>query len=223
MFTVAFDTSTAATVAGIEGPDGTLEARLEAPPGSHPFHGAQLLPALAGLLEEAGARWQDVGRIGVGSGPGTFTGLRIAAATAEGLRRVVNAPVVAVDSLQALGLPLLRSAVGRPACALLDARRGEVFAAGWGPDGRRRFGPVAAAPGALARLLGDGGWLVAGQPPAPFAEILDEQGIERLPGEDPRNLIGGAALCELAREGEPLDGPALPNYVREPDARRPAA
>lgn len=223
MLTVAFDTSTAATVAGLEGREGTLEVRLESPPGSHPAHCAQLLPALAELLEEAGARWQDVGRIGVGSGPGTFTGIRIAAATAEGLRRMVDAPVVAVDSLEALALPLLRSAAGRPACALLDARRGEVFAAGWDPDGSRRFGPVAAAPQVLAQLLGDGGWLVAGRPPAPFAEVLREHGIERLPDEDPRNLIGGAALCELAREGEPLDGPALPNYVREPDARRPAA
>ena len=136
---------------------------------------------------------------------------------------MVGAPVVGVDSLEALSLPARRSAPGRPVCALLDARRGEVFASGWQADGSPAFGPLAVAPGALAGLLApDAAWLVAGVAPEPFERELADAGIETVPEGDPRNLIGGAALCELARLGTPLTGPALPDYVREPDARRPA-
>ena len=224
MLIAAFDTSTPATVVALEGEDGVLEARLEAPSAGPPAHSSQLLPALASLLEQAGAGWGDVGRLGFGTGPGTFTGLRIAASTVEGLRRVADAAVVGVDSLEALSLPARRAEPGRPVCALLDARRGEVFASGWQADGSLAFGPLAVAPGELPALLDAGsGWLVAGQAPEPFGRVLADAGVETVPEGDPRNLIGGAALCELARLGIPLSGPALPDYVREPDAHRPAA
>lgn len=224
MLIAAFDTSTPATVVALGGDDGLLEARLEAPATGPPAHSSQLLPALASLLEQAGAGWGDVARLGVGTGPGTFTGLRIAASTVEGLRRATGAPVVGIDSLEALSLPARRAEPGRPVCALLDARRGEVFASGWLADGSPAFGPLALAPGALPGLLaGDPAWLVAGEAPGPFERELADAGIETVPDGDPRNLIGGTALCELARQGTPLTGPALPHYVREPDARRPVA
>lgn len=224
MLIAAFDTSTPATVVAVEGDGFLLETRLDAPPAGPPAHSSQLLPALASLLEQAGAAWGDVGLLGVGIGPGTFTGLRIGASTVEGIRRVAAVPVVGVDSLEALSLSARRSDPGRPVCALIDARRSEVFASGWGPDGSPAFGPLALTPGALPALLDrDSGWLVAGEAPEAFGIELAARGIETVPEGDPRNLIGGAALCELARQGDPLSGPALPDYVREPDARRPAA
>ena len=78
MTTIAFDTSTPLTVAAVSVNGGILERSLEAPPGGHPAHCAQLVGALDSLLAGAGSGWDEVERIGVGAGPGTFTGIRVA-------------------------------------------------------------------------------------------------------------------------------------------------
>lgn len=221
MSTVAFDTSTPATVVAVAA-GGTVSARrLEPPAGSRPGHSSELLAELDLLLGEAGQGWDQVELIGVGSGPGTFTGLRIGAATAEGLRRATGARVVAVDSLEAIALPVRAAHPGRAVCSVIDARRGEAFASGWAPDGERLFGPRTATPQALERLLGDADWLVAGRLPVEFTDQLASGVASWLAPSDPLNLPGGEALCRLAGRGPATDGPVRPSYIRAPDARRP--
>lgn len=218
---MAFDTSTPGTVAAVEAGGGIRSLRLDAPPAGHPAHSTQLLEALGSLLKEAGSSWDSVDRIGVGAGPGTFTGLRIAAATAEGLRRSHGAAVVPVGSLEALALPARRLWPSRPVCALIDARRGEVFAAGWGPGGQPAFAPRAVGVDGVGALVAGvpGDWMAVGEVPEAFEDALRAAGVERPGAEEPLNLIDGAALCELAAAGEPIPGPLRPEYLREPDAR----
>ncbi len=221
MTLVAFDTSTPGTVAAVDAGGAVSALRLDAPPAGHPAHSTQLLKTLGSLLEEAGSSWESVDRIGVGAGPGTFTGLRIAAATAEGLRRGHGAAVVPVSSLEALALPARRLWPSRPVCALIDARRGELFAAGWGPGGQPAFAPrVVGVDGVedLFRAL-PAEWVAVGEVPDAFEDALRAAGVERPGAEEPLNLIDGAALCELAALGEPVTGPVRPEYLREPDAR----
>lgn len=89
----------------------------------------RLMPAVADALAAAGARPADIDRIVCGSGPGSFTSLRIAGAIAKGLALAVECPLLDVPSL------LLMAASRRPALpagrylAVLDAMRGEVHAA----------------------------------------------------------------------------------------------
>lgn len=91
-------------------------------------HAAQVQPAVAYLLAEAGVRIGELGGIVVGDGPGSFTGLRIGAAAAKGLVHEHGLPLVAVPSL--LGAALSAHAfIDGPVAALYDALRGEVFAA----------------------------------------------------------------------------------------------
>ena len=222
MTLLAFDTSTPATVVAVEEAGKVLSRRLPAPPDSHPAHSTQLLAAAGGLLGEAGSSWLAVDRIGVGVGPGTFTGLRISAATAEGLRRARGAAVVGVGSLEALALPARKRWPSRPVCAVIDARRSELFVAGWTPGGTPAFGPRVIGVDEFAGILGPGAseWVVVGEAPLEFEEVLRSAGVGRPAAGDALNLIGGAALCRLAREGEPARGPLLPDYLREPDARR---
>ena len=221
MTLVAFDTSTPGTVAAVEEGGAVSTLRLDAPPAGHPAHSTQLLGALGSLLGEAGSSWGSVVRIGVGVGPGTFTGLRIASATAEGLRRANGAAVVAVSSLEALSLPARRLSPARPVCALIDARRGELFAAGWGPGGQPAFSSRVVGVDQVAELFGahPEEWLAVGEVPDVFENALSAAGVQRPGREEPLNLIDGAALCELAAAGEPVSGPLSPEYLREPDAR----
>ena len=222
MTLVAFDTSTPSTVVAVEEGGEVLSRHLPAPPDDHPAHSTQLLAAAAGLLDEAGSSWAAVDRVGVGVGPGTFTGLRISAATAEGLRRARAAAVIGVGSLEALALPARERWPSRPVCAIIDARRGELFAAGWMAGGRAAFGPRVVGVGEVAGLFRppEAEWVVVGDAPESFEMALEASGVERPAPGDPLNLITGAALCRLAREGEPASGPLLPHYLREPDARR---
>ena len=153
MIVLGFDTSTPATALALRLPDGTtLQARDDPAPGEHPGHATRLLPLAAGLLAQAGLRFADVHRIAVGVGPGTFTGLRIGVASARGLAQSLDAELVGVSSLRALAFA---AANGREAAetgvvlALIDARRGEAFAATYAPaeepPGRSRADPAARA------------------------------------------------------------------------------
>ena len=83
-----------------------------------------LVPTLAGLLERHGELRSALGLIAVASGPGSFTGLRIATATVKGLAEAFATPVVAVSVLEAVALGGL---VEGKVVAALDAQRSEVF------------------------------------------------------------------------------------------------
>ena len=91
----------------------------------------RLLPMLAEMLAEAGIAWRDLGCIGVGCGPGNFTGVRIAVAAARGLALGLGIPAVGVTGLegQAFG-------VGDVVVSSLDARRGALYVQVFGGDGR---------------------------------------------------------------------------------------
>jgi tRNA threonylcarbamoyladenosine biosynthesis protein TsaB len=83
-----------------------------------------LVPTVAGLLVRHGFERSSIGLIGVASGPGSFTGLRIAIATVKGLAEAFDTPVVAISVLEAIAL-----AAGRDGkvVAAIDAQRAEVF------------------------------------------------------------------------------------------------
>ena len=82
----------------------------------------RLMPLLEQVLSDAGLNWDDLTEIAVGTGPGNFTGVRIAVAAARGLALGLGIPALGVTRLEALahGLP-------RPVTVVEDARRGEVY------------------------------------------------------------------------------------------------
>ena len=95
-------------------------------------HSAMLLPEIDGMLEEAGVVPAELGAVAIAGGPGSFTGLRVAAATAKGLAHARGIEVYAYSSLLAIAGAARESG---PVCALLDARRDEVFHATYRLDG----------------------------------------------------------------------------------------
>lgn len=82
----------------------------------------RLIPMLVEVLRNAGKSWKDLDRIAVCSGPGNFTGVRIAVSTARSLALGLDIPAVGVTAFEALAFGTKGSL-----CVTLDARRGEVF------------------------------------------------------------------------------------------------
>jgi tRNA threonylcarbamoyladenosine biosynthesis protein TsaB len=165
-------------------------------------------------MEQAGASWDDVERIAVGIGPGGFTGLRLGIATARGLAQARDLPLAGVSSLEAL-------AAGRPdVAALIDARRGEVFAAVW-QGGERIVDPVAIDPEDLARLL-PAGILAVGDGAVRFRAELERAGATVPEDGSPAHRLSAVEVCRIGARREPAVRDALlPDYRREPDAKPP--
>ncbi len=131
MIRVAVETATGmGTVAVARGDRVLAEIAL----GDQSRHSESVLPALETALSIAGLERSRIDEVVVGGGPGSFTGVRVAAATTKGLVAVLERPLLAYSSLLALaaGVPW-----DGPVCALFDARRGEVYAGCWavGRDG----------------------------------------------------------------------------------------
>ena len=216
MAVLAFDTATAATVVGLLEAGGALtEARHDPPPGGRPEHAQRLLPLVHQVVED----WDAVARIGVGLGPGSFTGLRIGIATARALAQGRGVPVVGVGTLAVVARRLSDDFDGT-CLAVLDARRGEAFAGAW-RDGTELLAPVALPPAALTeraaalprplRAGGDGS--------VHFRDELQAAGAEVPDDSSPLHRVSARALCETAAEA-PEEGPetVIPDYLRLPDA-----
>lgn len=212
---LGIDTATAATVAALLRPNGKVTTAAHHPePEERPGHAERLLA----LVEEvmAGVEWGEVERIGVGVGPGGFTGMRIGIATARALAQAHGIPVVPVSTLEALAA----NAEGdRPTVlAVVDARRKEVFAAAWQGD-RRVFGPEALRPDALGRRVAELRPLAVGDGALRYRAQLEAAGAV-VPTATGPHRVDGAAVCRIARRRAPVDLAALlPDYIRDPDAK----
>jgi tRNA threonylcarbamoyladenosine biosynthesis protein TsaB len=172
----------------------------------------------------AAGGWDSVGRIAVGLGPGSFTGLRIGIATARGLRAALGLPVVGVCSLDGLARGITaEAAAGRDRLAVLDARRGEVFAALYSPGGERILGPLVATASELAEQLRRRPEppVAAGSGALAFRAELAGAGVEVLDHSDPANRVSALDICALGAEAAAAAAGSLdPIYLRPPDAER---
>jgi tRNA threonylcarbamoyladenosine biosynthesis protein TsaB len=218
MTILGFDTATPATTVAIARGDAEpVEARHDPEPGERPGHATQLLPLIAEVMERAGVAWDDVDRLAVGIGPGSFTGLRIGLATARSLAQSRRLPLVGVSSLAALAYPH----AGARVAAVIDARRGEVFAARW-EDARQTLAQAAFTPDAFAEHLraAGGSTLAVGDGAVRFRERLESAGADIPADDSPAHRLSAAYICLLGARAEPADpGTVLPAYVREPDAK----
>jgi tRNA threonylcarbamoyladenosine biosynthesis protein TsaB len=209
---LGFDTATAGTAVALWAPGGpAVERRDDPAPDERPTHASRLLVLVEEALAAAGASWDAVERLAVGVGPGGFTGLRIGIATARALAQSRDLPVVGVSSLEALAAGAPGS---DPVVAVIDARRGEVFAAAY-PG----FEPLALAPDALAARI-EPGSLAVGDGAVRFREELERAGAAIPADGSPLHRVSALQVCRLGAAGEPADRDALlPDYRREPDAK----
>jgi tRNA threonylcarbamoyladenosine biosynthesis protein TsaB len=184
------------------------------------MHTTALLGEVERAVEAAGG-WGEIGAVGVGVGPGSFTGLRVGIATARALGLSRDLEVRGVGTLDVLGRGIDDGEGFR--VPVLDARRGEVFAAAFGPEGSRAWDAAVSAPQELAARLRelDGPVLCAGSGALRFRQELAGPGIEIPEDADPAHRIAARHICALAAAGAGAEAePAAPNYLRPPDAER---
>lgn len=217
---LAFDTSTPTGCVGVgRGRDLLAQAILP----HQGRHASTLLPTIRDLLEEVGVGLGELGGIVVGAGPGSFTGVRVAGATARGLVRGARLPLIPVSSLAAAAVdPLL--ADPSPVCIAFDARGDRLFAGAWSLEGGRlvellepratRLPELLAGlerPGVPGvRLAGDGAWRHRASVEAAGFPVLDP----------PLGTPTPAGLIHLASAGHgapphPDPGEWEPDYQKD--------
>lgn len=222
---LAFDTATpATTVALCDGDGAPVQARDDPEPGTRPRHTTRLMSLIVEVLERSGCRWDGLDRIAVGVGPGTFTGLRIGVSTARALAQARGIQLTGVSTLESLALAAADDA-SEAVVAVLDARRGEVFAAAWETSGavlgRRLLEPVALAPQMLARSAAQLGSrrLMVGDGALAFRPVLAGPGTT-IPDQSSRlHSVDAIYHCRLAHGlSAAAGGDVRPAYLRQPDA-----
>lgn len=177
-------------------------------------HGERLLPLIDEALAASGWSRSSIDRLGVGVGPGSFTGLRVGIALATGLALGLGVPLVGVGSLRAIaaGHP---SSDPRLRLVVRDARRSEHFVAAYDADGAELHAPEACpqarTPERLRQLAGERPFVVLG---------LQLPGLPCASSEW-TEFPDARAIGRLARRLAPEGHPPRPHYVRGPNAVRP--
>lgn len=177
---LAFDTSAAHCAAALLSGDRIVaEAWEEMDKGQ----AERLLPLCDEVLAQAGQGWHDLAALAVGTGPGNFTGVRIAVAAARGLALSLGLPAIGVTRLESLahGLP-------RPLTVIEDARRGEAYvqtftAAGAGSASLCRMGDIAHP---TQHLTGSAAGPQALPPAMPLTHAIARIAASRLGTSQPR-------------------------------------
>jgi tRNA threonylcarbamoyl adenosine modification protein YeaZ len=168
-------------------------------------HVEQLTLTVRDCLGQAGVRLADLSQIVVGLGPGPFTGLRVGVVTAQVLASVAGIELRGVCSLDVLAAQFADQSAAEGFVVATDARRREVYWAGYTPDGRRTTGPAVSAPSDVPRRPTIG----------PAVDLYPAQ-LLGTPGPrvmDPGLLaVRGPDLPHAGRE---------PLYLRRPDATEP--
>ena len=126
---LAFDTSTETLSIAVAPGDGRPVLERSGPGGAQAS--AALIPAIEDLLAQAGLALGELDAIAFGRGPGSFTGLRTAAAVAQGLGFGSGVPVLGVETLLAVAEEAHGHTGLARVVAMLDARMGEVYFAAY--------------------------------------------------------------------------------------------
>lgn len=197
MLILAFDTATDRATSALVRDGVVLGERVS--------RASRVLADADDLLREAGAEQKDVTHVAVGTGPGSFTGIRIGLAASRGLAFSLDVPVAGISTLDAL-------AEGAPgAVPVIDARRREIFVR---LDEARCLPPAELdlAPGTVC--VGDGA--------VRYREVLEEKGAEIPPDESPLHVPWARHHAALARDFGDAEA-VEPIYLRLPDAVARAA
>lgn len=219
MIVLALESATTQVGVALGGPDGVIVSFHST---RERRHAETLAPAIDFLCRQAEVGLDEIGAVAVDVGPGLFTGLRVGLATAKAIAHAGGLPMIGISSLDVLAFPARFT--GRRIVAAIDARRGEVYHAGYRGTAsgvERLTEPRVGPPDDLAERLRASGedCLLVGDGAQRFADVFEEvKGVEiaragfRFPSAE--------ALVEMAvekarRKGLVPEPTIEPLYLRE--------
>lgn len=237
------DTSTALTSVALVDGDRIVAQRTEL---DARRHAEVLAPLLRAVLADTGIGVGDVSTIACGVGPGPYTGLRVAIASARAIGLAWDRPVVGICSLDAFAAAVIASGAGGSFGVASDARRREVYWGWFDESGARILGPRVTKPDDIDAALRAGRWTGHGaeEHRDAFGSVIDGSAECRYPHASWIARRAGALLADGVEVGRPgialaahggdgaatsdaLAGVALlppePLYLRRPDAVESAA
>lgn len=170
-------------------------------------HAERLIPMIDEVLREAGRALKDMTRIGVTTGPGSFTGIRVGVAAARGFALSLGIPAIGVTTLQVVAEQVIEIVPPAPVAALIDAGRDEIFGQVFLPDGEPVTEPEAYGYDGMRAVV------------ARFGAIAAGSGVSALDGR-PRE-IDPYPLDRIGRIAArlPDDTSASPVYIRGAGAK----
>ncbi|MDO9011493.1 MAG: tRNA (adenosine(37)-N6)-threonylcarbamoyltransferase complex dimerization subunit type 1 TsaB [Gallionella sp.] len=188
-------------------------------------HSELLMPMLDAVLREAGCGIQDMDGIAYGSGPGSFTGVRIACGVTQGLAFGASLPVAGICTL----LALAEASGQQRVIAALDARMGEIYCAVYEKRGNvwsTVCEPCLCKPEDAPVVPGTG-WFGVGSGFAEFGTVLHSRYSVQLSGVNTAAVPQAAAIASLGAAqfsvGRGMDAAAaLPFYLRDKVALKTA-
>ena len=183
-------------------------------------HAEALMPMVAEVMGEGGVAPTDLDVIAATTGPGSFTGVRIAIAAARGLALVTRAKLFGTDSLTVMAkVARATEAFGKePFAVAIDARRSMLYVGLYDGEARKLQGPLlltpdevaSRLPATLRRAVGSGGDILA-QAAARRGLNVDASLVELQPD--------AATLAAIALESGEISATLRPLYLRPPDAK----
>jgi len=176
-------------------------------------HAQLLIPMLVDLLGEAGLKFSDIDRFAVTTGPGSFTGIRVALAAAHGLALGTGKPIVGVTVFEAMAASA--TDVASRLLVAIDSRRTELFVQLFGSDGAPLTEPAMLPPKAIADWAGPGELTLTGDAAGLVAPHL--AGMVANSPEAWTGQVDPAVVARLAA-GRPIGPPPAPFYLRPTDA-----
>lgn len=184
-------------------------------------HAERLVPMIARVLGLAALKPQEIARIGVTVGPGSFTGLRTGLAAARGLALALGCPAIGITTTAAIAAAMRAPARDvRPQAVAIEARRGEIYLAAYDGEGRETIAPCALALAAAVPLLSAEArrWRLGGSAASELADALAQAGVEASVA-DGAKWPDAAHMLALVASAAPQASPPRPLYLRAADAR----
>jgi tRNA threonylcarbamoyladenosine biosynthesis protein TsaB len=220
---LALETSMGACSAALLVADGTARARFSRQETMARGHAEALMPMVAAVMTEAGLAFADLDAIAATTGPGSFTGVRIAIAAARGLALVTKAKLFGVDSLTVMAHAARGTGIvtDAPLAVAVDARRGMLYFGLYDAQGAKCEGPLLIAPEEAAATLPNDLRLAVGSGASLLAEAARRRG-QAIAAALPDLQPSAAALAEIALESGETTPTLRPLYLRPPDAKAQA-
>ena len=178
-------------------------------------HGEVLATLIDAVVREGGIAAFDLAVIGVGLGPGPFTGLRVGIVTAAAMSDALGIPVHGRCSLDVVGFA---GPDAEPFAVVSDARRRQVYWASYDASGARLEGPDIGPPAEVAAHLRGRVGHVVGPGATQYADAFAGFRVADTRWPDAAQLADAA--LERFASGAAVE-PLLPLYLRRPDAREP--